>query len=188
MSIEAVIKNRRTIHNYSPSEIDHTLIKTGLELALLAPNHRFTFPWHFVIAGPETREKITSLALDLKLASPKSEGLSKEHVIRSVREKFLNPAALVVFFCKKSGDDFQEKEDYASVACGIQNFTLYLAEQGYGSKWSTGKITRHQKVFDILGVEENEYESCGFIWVGKSEGSLPPRRRPELNELLSETI
>ena len=35
-----------------------------------------------------------------------------------------------------------------------------------GTKWSTGALTQHPRICDILGIDLERYEVVGFIWVG----------------------
>ena len=183
MGVQDVIRQRRTVHNYQKSDISLEDLQEGLEAALQAPNHRFTFPWRFTIVGEQTRQKLADLAAALKAARKGERGEPREQ--KRARDKILNPAALVVFFCRISEDPFTAKEDYASVACAIQNFTLVMTEKGYGSKWSSGKITRDPEMYRLLGVDPQSWESCGFIWVGKQDGKLASRRRPALSDVLT---
>jgi len=167
------------------SDISQDLLKSALEAALTAPNHRFTFPWHFALVGPQGREEILELAVRMKMA--KKDAGDQDQIRRKLVAKMLNPAGLVIFYCKRSEDPFTAREDYASVACAIQNFTLFLTEKGYGTKWSTGKVSQHKDVYQIAGVDSDKWECVGFVWAGHPEGRVPPRRRPALSDVLSVT-
>ena len=178
MKVSEVILQRRTVHNYTPDiKISESEIRSALECALAAPNHKFTFPWKFAIVGPEVRQKISEIALKMKDTSDPEE-------IKRVEGKLLNPSGLVMFLQKKCDDAFQSKEDYATIACSIQNFTLALAENGWDTKWSTGKLTRSDETLAAVGVDSSEFESCGFVWIGKRCNEPAPRRRPNLEDLI----
>lgn len=179
-----LISKRRTVHRYRSAEIEDSLITRGLELALMAPNHKFSFPWKFVICGSKAKREIYELALSNAVKKAEVTGESAESVEQGVREKFLNPAKIVFFARKRSGDPVRSHEDYASVACAIQNFTTYLAGCGYDSKWSTGSVSSHEKTYNLLGLDAEEYAIEGMILIGKSAiDEYPPRRRPTLSEV-----
>ena len=173
--IDEVIRGRRTVHIYEKTSIAKEDVIESLQLALTAPNHKFTFPWKFIVVGEETRQKIFDLCV------AKSPG--KEEKLRA---KILNPGALVVFCCKKSEDPFTAREDYASVSIAIQNYCLAMAARGYYSKWSTGKMTTWQETYEALSVDESIDEIVGFVFAGSPAVAIPPQRRPLLDDVLTE--
>ncbi len=189
MEIKDVIEARRTIHAFLDEEIGQELISEALELALTAPNHRFTYPFKFIQIGPKVRGKIVALMLDLaknKSGAPKSE---EEALARTQKAeaKILNPAAIVAFVLPRSEDKYKEREDYATIACSIQNFTLFLKSHGWDSKWSTGKFTQHTSTHEMLGLDVSDEEIIGFVFVGHSPKPHVPRKRPALGEVYSTT-
>ena len=68
MDLESVMKARRTAHQYEPGvTLDRKTIDKSIELALLAPNHKFTFPWRFIVVGDKTRRQLVDQAVQLKV-------------------------------------------------------------------------------------------------------------------------
>ena len=161
--------SRRTIHRYTSQPVDSEIIQRALVAAHHAPCHRLTFPWRFLLVGPNAREAIATLGVTLK---QQRTGLSAE-AAQSARAKLLAPDRLVVVCQAACSDPFQAKEDYAACACAIQNLTLSLAEDGVGSKWSSGAITRDSETYRICGIDPAGFEIIGFIWAGH-----PRRLRP----------
>lgn len=180
------IRLRRTIHTFQPSEIEDSLLREALELALWAPNHKLTAPWKFVVVGPDTRHALMELnkELDRKKSSAPITPEEQASQDRKLQAKMGNVASLVVFCCSLTEDNFQQREDYASVCCGIQNFMLALTSRGYGTKWSTGKLTRHAKTYEILGIAPTLHEIVGFVWVGQPSQPHVSPKRPELSDVL----
>ena len=176
MSIEEVIKTRRTVHIYEPSELDETLLETFLEAGHFAPNHKLTWPWRFTVVGPVAREEIAKRAVELK-----SEGrtLPEAQQIK-IRDKILNPSALIVVSQVRTDNEFQAKEDYAAVACAIQNISLAAHAKGWGTKWSTGGITRDSETYRVASISQEMEEIVGFLWVGKAK-ITPNIKRPEFS-------
>ncbi len=180
------LRTRRTTQNYQPSEIPQDILLAALETALYAPNHRLTYPWRFVIVGRETRYQLKEQAKQAKLQT-RSTPASPEEIAKldqQLSEKLLYPAALVAFCCAQSKDPVRQREDYATVACSIQNFSLALHAMGYGSKWGTGDLTTAATTYQLLGIEREQHEIIGFVWVGQSEGPIPSPKRPALQEVL----
>lgn len=175
MSIEEIVRTRRTHHQFTGQQVPQEVINTALELALWAPNHKLTHPWVFFDLGPETRQKLVDLAVELK--KHKTPDLS-EAMESSLRSKLESASHMLMIGLKICEDDFQQREDYATVSCGVQNMSLYLHEQGFGSKWSTGGFTRHKKTYEILGVDSSKTEIVGALLVGAIDNSQPLRVPP----------
>ena len=175
MSIEQVISERRTVHSYTNEEVPRELINKAFEMAIMAPNHKLTFPFLFILVGKETRNKVADIAFELKG--------QKE----PIRTKFQSEGSLVFFAQKLADDEFTRKEDYATMACAIQNYSLYLWEQGYGSKWSSGQIIRSDETYKVLNINPDEYEIVGMIWAGKFKSEPRVPERPQLTDVIQET-
>ena len=116
MHVKEAIDARRTTHLYREGEVDPAIIHEALTLALYAPNHKFTFPWKFLMVGPETRFALKELKKQISLEK-KPGGYDPEEVLaldRKLCQKMLNPSFLVVFCCAVDEDDFRQREDYAT--------------------------------------------------------------------------
>ena len=97
-----------------------------------------------------------------------------------LKRKIQNPAALLVVSIIRHDDDFTNRENYAAACCAIQNMSLSLHASGYGSKWSTGKVTRHQQTYELLNIDETTEEIIGFIWAGVPENTPQAPERPNI--------
>jgi nitroreductase len=175
------IRSRRTTKLFLKQEVSRQLIVDAIELARWAPNHHLTEPWHFYVLGEKKiagcvgiiGELIREMKNDDELAAFKEQSASAV------------PGWLLVT-CRKSADELAEREDYASCCCAIQNLTLYLSEAGVAAKWTTGKITRDQRLFDLLGINPDDEFVVGLIWYGFPK-TLPTQTRKEVGDILTET-
>lgn len=181
MNIEKLIKERRTVHEYKGQKVSDALVENALELALWAPNHKLTNPWKFVWMGPQARETIADLSVQIK--KQKDPGMS-DLLQSKMKQKFLEPSHLIAILQKKSENAFQSKEDYATISCGVQNATLFLWEQGVGSKWTTGAVTTHEKTYKALDINFEKDEIVGFLWIGYPAHIPEAPKRPSLQESL----
>lgn len=180
MQLQDAIEKCRTIHSFKNEKIDSEIIVKALENALLAPNHKFTFPWKFYWVHEKSKLKIAKLNLDLKKKKLNSLTFEEE---QKVLNKLLHPE-LIVFSQLKSEDPFTSKEDYATLSCSVQLFGLTLSSFGYGYKWSTGKVTRDLKTYEILNIDPSKEEIVGFLLSGVIDKSPGKRHRPSLNDVL----
>lgn len=184
MDIEDVIKGRRTVHIYETTPVDKEIVKKALELGLYAPNHKLTFPWRFIELSVETREKVAQVTAKLK--SQKMGKEPSENFIKSVVDKFLTPPILIALVYKLHDDSLTCKEDYASVACAVQNISLFLWSHGIGTKWGSGSATRDASTYEILKLNPDTDEIAGFLWGGIPKTIPSPQKRPSLEDVFIE--
>jgi nitroreductase len=163
-AIRSVMAERTTVHDYAPTAVDIGAVNRGLAVALAAPNHRITEPWRFTVVGPQMREALVAISIELK--GQKSGGKVDPSTASSVRDKMVNPAWLVVVSQVKNANPDVAREDYAAVACAIQNLMLSLHAEGISSKWSTGAVIRDPRSYQHLGIDAEREEIVGFVWVG----------------------
>lgn len=179
--LQTTILERRTVHDYTLEPLPEGALERALECALRAPNHKLTNPWRFTRLGAKARATLTTLALDIKCperANPKR--------VETIRTKFTNPPELIVVSQLRNPDDpFRQKEDYAAVACAIQNMSLSLWSEGIGSKWSSGGVTQDARTYELAHIPDNE-EIVGFVWAGLAQKIPNPPRAP-LDAVLRET-
>ncbi len=167
-----VIRNRRTVDLYLHTEVPDELIEEALELAVWAPNHHVTEPWHFYLLGDETIEGCLDLVRDIVT---ENKGAEKGEF---KRKKWSEKPGWLVVTCKRSDDPIREQEDYGACAAAIQNFSLYLWEAGVGTKWTSGAITRDQRFYDLLGIDSREEFVVGMLWYGYPKITPTQSRAP----------
>ena len=124
------------------------------------------------------------MAIALDLACSTDEGLA-DAVRERVRAKWLQPAWLVVVHRLRADRAAVQREDYAAVACAIQNLQLALHAEGIGTKWSTGAVTRAPQTYEQLGLDEHEHEIEGFISVGMAAHVPTAPSRPPLGTFVT---
>ena len=175
------IRSRRTTNQFLKQKVSRRLVLDAIEVARWAPNHHLTEPWHFYLLGEETVANCVQLIGDLIRETKNDNDLAafKEQSARAI------PGWLLVT-CKKSDDDLLQREDYASCCCAIQNLMLYLSEAGVACKWTTGLITRDQRLFETLGIDADDEFVVGLIWYGYPK-ILPTQSRKGVAEIVTKT-
>ena len=182
MNLDTLIKTRRTVHVYNTKPVAEALLNQALELALWAPNHRLTFPWRFVRAGTETRRQLAQVAAEIKA---KKNGAAISMTEKAMIEKsYLDPSHLLVISMLRSPDPRRLREDYATVAMGVQNISLFLWQHQIGTKWSSGAPTFDARTYNILNVDPSQQEIVGFLWIGHFDSLPKETPRPELDKVL----
>lgn len=180
IGFQNLVKSRRTIHKFDATEVDDGVLRRALECAIAAPNRRGTEPWRFIKLGKETAGKIDKLREKMH---KKGLGNSVNDVKESsgVDGSFVSwtkvPHWIVVTYKKAppgAGPDgmMQQREDFKSVCCAVQNFLLSMWSEGIGTKWTDGPIQRTMEFADICGIDLEKEKVAGVIWYGFARGGL----------------
>lgn len=141
-----LIRSRRSQKSFTNRQVAEEEIKTLLEGAVLAPNHKMTEPWGFAVLGRLSKRKYGDIR-----AANKAEGLREQFAA----ETAAIPAVIVVTQ-KLSTDPVRIKEDYAAIYMGIQNMLLLATSLGLGSKVHTGGIMDESPMRELVGAAEDE--------------------------------
>lgn len=184
MQLYDAIHRRRTIHAYLDQPLPEGAFDRIVEAAHQAPNHKLTWPWRFNRVGPETRRRAL-LPLGIRLKSPEGRDPSPR-LVEKITEKLLHPAELIVVTVVRCDDAFRSREDYAAACCAIQNLQLAATAEGVGAKWSTGGLTTHPETYAAVGVDPDEEEIIGFVWIGVP-AKVPTVKRPPVEAVLRQT-
>lgn len=142
MEIKEVIENRRIIKKFKQDPVDLDLLKSWLQVATLAPNHRMTEPWEVLFLGPETRAKINH------------------------KTNFGQAPVAIAILSKHGSTEVEKNENMVAVSCFIQNFLLLAWSNGIGTSWSSIGVS--QSVRSMLQVAD-DYEVVGIFGVGYPE-------------------
>ena len=161
MELFQAIHERRTIKDFTSEMVPDELLTRALSAGLWAQNHRLTQPWRFALVGPQTRERLTPLF-------PKTP----------------SKPAIVAVSCLKSDGGAQEREDYAAVACAIQNIQLAAWDLGLGMQWSSGRAATGPENYAVLGIDPARETLVGLLLFGFPEVVPPAKARAPLDEVL----
>lgn len=182
MDVHEALRTRRTIHAFSPDPIAPDVLERAVEAAHHAPSHRMIWPWRFVRLGPVARAAVADAAVALKA---KGASLPDDEVA-AIRQKFLEVPELWVIGQLMHPDPARALEDYAAVACAVQNLCLSLHADGVGSKWSTGAVTTAPATYAAAGVDPDVERIVGFLWIGRPR-EVPQIKRPPWQTVLRTT-
>lgn len=178
ISIAEIIKSRRTVHSYEHLEVPDDILNEGLALSLWAPNHKMTRPWKFIRVVGDARQDLAEIAVALKAKKDQLTEIKKT----AIANKFLHEGSLIFFAQTLAGDPTKEQEDYATLACAIQNFSLFMWHRGLGTKWSSGGIIRDSKVYQLLELDSSTCRLVGMVWAGKPKQIPTAQARGDLSD------
>lgn len=165
MTFQELVKSRRTVHKFDATEVDDGVLRRAIECAIAAPNRSGSEPWRFIKLGKETIARLVELR-------GRIEGSGGSFVSWT-----RVPHWIVVTYPRKKPDsgpdgNMQQREDFKSVCCAVQNFMLSMWSEGIGTKWTDGPIQRTDEFAEICGVDVEKEKVAGVIWYGFAKGGL----------------
>ncbi|MEN9728319.1 MAG: putative nitroreductase YdjA [Pseudomonadota bacterium] len=176
LDFAALLKGRRTIHEFTPEAVPEAPVLEALELACWVPNHHRTEPWRFYLLGEVARARVIDLNTELVRAS------KGDAAAEAKRRRWNAMSGWLVLTCQLHEDSAREREDYAACCCAAQNLALGLWSQGIGLKWGTGKVIRTPGFLDIIGADPKQEFAVGLFWYGYP-AEVPQQARRPVREL-----
>jgi len=173
VNVMEALMGRRTIQTFKTDPLPDGVVEQALEAAIRAPNHKLTNPWRFTQVGPKSRKLFVDFAAEAKFGSAPSER-QREMVAKKLE---LAPVFLAVSQVLDA-DPCRRQEDYALIACAIQNLSLALWAEGIGSKWSTGPATKDARTYELLSIDPALEEIVGVVMMGYAASIPDTPRRP----------
>ncbi len=156
----ALLRQRRTIHDFLPEPPPWRQVRKALEAARFAPNHYFTQPWTFYRIGEQTKAAIVDLNARLVEAKKGAAAAQKK------RERWTAIPGWLVITSRISDKPLTRREDYAACCCAVQNLMLDLWAAGIGSKWTTGDVIRAAEFYRLLGAKRHQEDVVALLWYG----------------------
>lgn len=178
MDVEKALRERRTVHQFRAGELPRGALERALAAALEAPNHHLTEPWRFTRAGAQTRQRL--LDLGVEIATGGTWATLSAAARAQLELTVIHPAELLVVSQVLSPRLDVRQEDFAAVACAVYGMSLSLWAEGIGSKWSTGGVTEHPRVYQALDIDAEQERIVGFFWIGHAarvDLGKPQRRK-----------
>jgi len=161
VSIDELIRGRRTHKAYDPEPVDRATLEELFELARWAPNHNLTNPWRFRVLGPRTLAAL------------------KEAAGREAAAKLDRAPTLIAASVLRSDDPVTDEEDFAAAAAATFIVLLGAHARGLGGYWRTPAVLRSPEGRAALAIPEGE-RVLGLIHLGSAKGpdKLAPERAP----------
>ena len=179
--IARVLRERRTVHDFTQVAPPPDIMSRAVDLARWAPNHHRTEPWHFYLLDRATGLRVADLNADIVR---QHEG---DKVAAIKRKRWAEMPGWMVVSCNADADEIRRREDYAACCCAVHNIAVYLWEQGIGMKWTTGKVTRDRRFFDLIGMDYDKVDVVGLFWFGYP-ASIPTQHRKPVEAILTHVV
>ena len=116
LSVADVIQSRRTIFNFKLEKPEREEIEEVLAFGIWAPNHRLTEPWRFTIIGEGKKRVLAERYREIQVEKvvEYADEQQQINVGQKGYDKFMSKPVIVAVSYVKSGNDFEQREDYAA--------------------------------------------------------------------------
>jgi len=177
MDVVEAIERRRSVKRFTDRPVAREEIEALLDLVVLAPNHRMTQPWSFLVLGEEAKR-----AYGTVLGGRRARRVEDEATAAAIREKTLREAlevpAVIAVTVKESDNPEIREEDYAATFMGIQNLALAATAMGLGTHIKTGAVMNDPELRTALEVPSDE-RVVALVFLGEpAEVPAPKERTP----------
>lgn len=175
MNTHDALRARRTIHSFTSAPVPPDVVTRALEAAHLAPCHRATWPWRFVLLGPETRASLAEITIAAK---------SRKHPLteperKALRARHLTPPVAILIACAIDPRPIVHAEDLAATAAATENLLLSFTADGFGTKWVTGGTLQDDATWSLVGLDRSQHALVALVWAGEA-AAVPTIQRPPL--------
>ncbi len=155
MNVIEAIEARRSIKRFTDEAVAPGAVERLLAAAVLAPNHRLTQPWRFLVLGPVARAEYGRVAADRK-ASTVADPAAAEAVRRKVVGEYAAVPAMLGVALRPAEQPEVREEDFAATFMAVENLCLAALELGLGTHLRTGAVLADVRVRAALQLPEDE--------------------------------
>ncbi len=175
MDVLEALRARRSIGKLTGDVSDEEL-RTLVDAALCAPNHKLTAPWRFTVVRGEARVRLGMLLARLAEAHAPPDGPEREAFLLKEARKPIRAPVLLVISTRTVADAVVAAEDFAATAAATQNVLLAAHALGLGAIWRTGEMAYRPEVAAFLGLAQSD-RIVSVVYLGRPAMD-PPKARP----------
>ena len=188
MSLNDVIKKRRSVRKYLPQVVSRREVLEVLAAAGWAPSAHNSQPWRFVILeNPSVKRELAEAMADVWVADAKKDGAKVDAKMRQQRTDRFADAPTLILACttmdglRKFPDQKRQmyERDLAqqSLGAAVQNLLLTAHASGLGACWFCAPGFCKETVRKVLGIPES-VEPEAFVILGYgAESPLVPTKK-----------
>ncbi|MCA0984604.1 nitroreductase [Halobacillus yeomjeoni] len=169
MDLQTAIKERRSIHDFQPQELESGLMKHIFSQASWAPNHRMKEPWNITVFQEEAKIDYADAVLDSYVRNGFFEGYENGKINsmkKGIRDFLVSIPHHALVYLEIDKDSHKFEEDYAAVCAYIQNVQLLAWEEGVGTLWTTSPYLNDPLFAEDLGLPPSKYKLAAVLQMG----------------------
>ena len=172
--IYQAIYGRRMAWAFKDKQVPQSAIERMLDAAVWAPNHRLTEPWRFFVLQKDSPARLKGAELAHESTLQRTDDSRRAE---AAKEKVLDPPYVIYVYCVPGPNEETTKENYASVCCAAHNMALAVVAEGLSVTWETGGVTRHPRLHEVLGADE-DWSLVTMLLIGYPNERPGARRTP----------
>ncbi|KPK42723.1 MAG: hypothetical protein AMJ78_01460 [Omnitrophica WOR_2 bacterium SM23_29] len=190
-----VLKTRRSIRKFKPTQVPEEDIRKITQMATLAPSAGNRQNWHFIVVKSSrlisqmnrcVQELVDELASRMESPSARQEFLSYSHyftvfgqapvVFAVVMKPYDSTTVRLLNRYFKKGE-YKTTAGIQGVCAAIENLLLAAHALGYGGCWMTGPLIAKDKLEGLLEINPPD-ELIALIPIGMPDEvpKMPPRK------------
>jgi nitroreductase len=151
-----------------------------LALAARVPDHGKLAPWRFIVFDGEGRDRAGALCAEVfRAQNPEA---SEDRLAAELGRFSRAPSVIAVVSRAAPHVKIPLWEQEMSAGAVCMALTVAAVGMGFRTAWLTEWIADDRSVVSRLGLEENE-KIAGFIHIGRVEGEIEDRVRPDVAAL-----
>ena len=176
--ITAIIRDRRSIYpeQFSKRKIHREQIELMLNNAIWAPSHGLTQPWRFVVLQDNALVQLSEVLGNAYLSETPKELQNDKKLIKLINRPKLANAVIALIVDREKDTKISEADDFAAVACAVQNMHLTATAQGIGGFWSSTNMVKTQQFREFISLTEQQV-CIGLFYLGYPEIEWPKGQR-----------
>jgi nitroreductase len=177
------IQRRTSVRRFHPDPVPRETIRSLLDCAVRAPNHKLTEPWRFAVLTGGAVPRFAELRARHRLKRyPDPESAEARAGADKMRKETEDTPVFIVVMCAVSDDDVRQEEDYAAAMMATANLMTAAQSLGLGTYLKTGGIMREPDVQALVGLPDG-FRIVGVVALGVPADPEPPRKRRPAGEL-----
>lgn len=176
--ITSIIRDRRSIYpeQFSKRKIHREQIELLLNNAIWAPSHGLTQPWRFVVLQDNALLQLSEVLGNAYLSETPKELQNDKKLIKLINRPKLATAVIALIVDREKDTKISEADDFAAVACAVQNMHLTATAQGIGGFWSSTNMVKTQQFREFISLTEQQV-CIGLFYLGYPEIEWPKGQR-----------
>lgn len=160
-------------------------LRTIVEAAATAPDHRELRPWRLLRIGAGQRDALADL-FEAALLERDPAVTATERAEARVKAHRAPELLLAVVRLAPAHDDVVEHERYVTLGAALMAMLLAAHAMGFGAMLTSGRALRSPAFARGLGLAADERPVC-FVSLG-TPGEVRRRPRPSASDLLTEWV
>lgn len=181
-TVSEVIKKRRTV---KPAKMNGRLIPDEqinelLALGNMAPTHKHTEPWRFIVySGSKVKEFALQHA---ELYKSTSGDKFQQDKYDKILGNGNNVSHIIITVMKRDAEErVPEIEEICATAAAIENILIGATALGIASFWSTGGMTHKNEFKKFLDLNDKDIV-IGILYLGYTDFAYEGKRVIPINE------